>query len=171
MSFLPRRTALGCLIWLAATNAGVAQPSPNLTAFAARLIDLPGWTGEKPDTMSMTQGAISVSYAARRYEKGDSQIMTMLGRSGLEQQAQMATGGRDGDFTFQSGDSMLRSTMMRGFRVFTSYNAEDKDGMILVYLGESTTFSFQFNAMTLDEAMVLAQRFDWAAMQQAAKAR
>lgn len=167
MQNVARRAFCGACATLALGLPLVANAQPSLAALGALLIDIPGWQGEKPDTMNASHGGITVSYAARRYEQGEKQIMTMLGRSGLEQQAQMAGGGRQGDFSMETEGTSLRSRTIRGFRVFTAYNGTDKDGLVLVYLSTNgaTTFVLQFEGITLDDALTHAQRFDWTAMQ------
>ncbi len=99
--------------------------------------------------------------------------MAMLGRSGLEQQTDMMTGGRQGDLSMDSGDTSIRVRSIRGFRVFSAYDSSDKEGMIVTFLGGShnSTFVFQFNGISLDDALTLAQRFDWTAMQRAVSTR
>jgi hypothetical protein len=85
----------------------------------------------------------------------------------------MAAGDRRGDFSMEVGDTSLRSRTLRGFRVFTAYDAADKDGLVMVFLtaNATSTFVLQFDGMNLDEALTHAQRFDWAAMQQAVNGR
>lgn len=173
MHVMFRRAMLGATCSLAWGITSIAAAQPSLTALAALLIDIPGWQAEKPDTMNMTQGAISVSYASRSYEQGEKRITAMLGRSGVEQQIPMAAGNRQEDFSMDAGGTSLRLRTLRGFRVFTAYEAADKDGMVLVYLGgnTATTFVLQFDGITLDEALAHAQRFDWTAMQRTIGAR
>jgi hypothetical protein len=155
------------VVALASMSAANAQPS--LTALAALLIDIPGWQAEKPNTMNATQGGITVSYAARQYEQGEKQMMTMLGRSGIEQQIPMVAGNRQDNFSMEADGVSVRLRTLRTFRVVTVYETESKGGMVLVYLGANTatTFVLQFDGITLDEALAHSQRFDWAAMQRA----
>ena len=163
---ISRRAVLGAPATLLIGVAPMATAQPNLTALAALLIDLPGWQAEKPDTMSATQGGNTVSYAARQYEQGEKQLMTMLGRSGLEHQVPMAAGNNKDDFSMDVDGISTRIRTLRGFRVATVYEKASNEGMVLVYLGNTaTTFVLQFNGITLDEALALTQRFDWTAMQ------
>lgn len=152
---------------------GIAVAQPSLNALAALLVDLPGWEAEKPETMSLSQGGISIAHATRGYARGERRLTAMLGRTGIEQQFAMAAGDRRGDFTMETGDTSLRSRTLRGFRVFTAYDAADKDGLVMVFLDThaASTFVLQFDGMDLDEALTQAQRFDWAAMQRAVAGR
>lgn len=172
MRTISRRAVLGASPAIAFGAVPVATAQPSLTALAALLVDLPGWQAEKPDTMTANQGGITVSYAARQYEQGEKQIMTMLGRSGLEQQIPMAAGNRQDNFSMDANGVSTRIRTLRGFRVTTVYEEAAKEGMVLVYLGNTaTTFVLQFDGITLDEALTQAQRFDWTAMQRTLGAR
>jgi len=168
-----RRAVLTLPVSLAFSRVSMAMAQPSLSALAALLSDIPGWEAEKPDTMAMSQGGISISYATRGYAQGEKQLTAMLGRTGIEQQFAMAAGDRRGDFSIETGETSLRSRTLRGFRVFTAYDAADKDGLVLVFLhaNAASTFVLQFDGMTLDEALAHAQRFDWAAMQRAVGGR
>jgi hypothetical protein len=167
MRTVSRRAILGASFLLAFEPISAANAQPSLNALAGLLIDIPGWQAEKPNTMNATQGGITVSYAARQYEQGEKQIMTMLGRSGLEQQIPAVTGNRQDDFSMNTDGVSVRLRTLRGFRVVTVYETESKGGMVLVYLGANTatTFVLQFDGITLDEALAHSQRFDWTAMQ------
>ncbi len=164
-----RRTVLAVPVSLAFGGVSMAIAQPSLSALAALLIDFPGWEAEKPDTMTMLQGGISISYATRGYAQGEKQLTAMLGQTGIEQQFGMAAGDRRGDFSMETGDTSLRSRTLRGFRVLTACDAADKDGLEMVFLNANaaSTFVLQFDGMTLDEALAHTQRFDRAAMQRA----
>ena len=49
-----------------------------------------------------------------------------------------------------------------------TYTNNQKSGAIMVALGDSALFSLSYTGLTEDEAMALAQKFDWKAMQAAA---
>lgn len=158
----------------AALALGLIQPAlgqSSLVALGVLLVDIPGWESEPPTTVAMTDAGTRVSYAARSYERSDTRMLAMLGRSGLEMQAQSATGGNQGDVSLDAQGTSIRLRSVRGFRVFTAYDPSDRSGMVLVFLGargtESSTFVLQFDHLSLDEAMAHAQRFDWTAMQRA----
>lgn len=170
---MSRRAFVAVPAGLALGGVSMAVAQPSLSALAALLTDIPGWQADKPNTMSMSQGGITVSYAARDYQQGEKRLVAMLGRTGIEQQTSMVAGDRQGDFSMEVNGASLRSRTVRGFRVFTAYEAEDKDGMVLVYLvaNAASTFVLQFDGITIDEALTLAQRFDWAAMQRAVGGR
>jgi hypothetical protein len=126
--------------------------------------------------MSMTQGALSVAYAARAYERGDMRLTAMLGRSGVEQQVPMAAGQGKSEFSLDAEGTALRLRPLRGFQVFTAFSKADRDGMVMVFLQPPntttpSTFILQFEGLSLDDAMKLADRFNWQAMQRAVAAR
>jgi hypothetical protein len=61
------------------------------------------------------------------------------------------------------------STTMNGFAVAKTYNVPQKSGALLIALGPAALFSVSYNGMTEDEAMPLAQKFDWKAFQAASQ--
>lgn len=175
MRAVSRRSAVVASAALAFGLPRSALGQLNLAALGGLLIDIPGWESEAPTTMAMSHAGARMAYAARSYERSDTRMMAMLGRSGLETQALGATGGNQGDLSMDAGGTAIRLRSVRGFRVFTAYDTSDRSGMVLVYLGamgaDSSTFVLQFDGVSLDEAMAYAQRFDWVAMQRAASAR
>lgn len=175
MGIVSRRTAVVASAALALCPHWPAHAQTSLATLGGLLVEIPGWQSEPPTTVSMAHSGARMSYAARSYERGETRMMAMLGRSGLETQAQGVTGGNQGDVSVDAEGTSIRLRSVRGFRVFTAYDTSDKSGMVLVYLGaagsDSSTFALQFDGMALDEAMIHAQRFDWSAMQQAVKAR
>ena len=50
-----------------------------------------------------------------------------------------------------------------------TFNFKDKSGAILIALGSNSVFSLSFNGIAEDEALGIAKKFDWKAIQAAAK--
>jgi hypothetical protein len=65
---------------------------------------------------------------------------------------------------------MLTDTV-RGMKVLKSYTTAQKSGALLVALDKDAMFSLSYNGMSEDEALALAEKFDWKAIQAAAKAK
>jgi hypothetical protein len=168
MSIFSRRSLymLGVLVLLGwVTPVRAIDPEP-LKEF---LIELSGWESPYVDSdQSTLDGRITHAYAERPYLRGEAKLTATVGHSQLELQIpQMPTADHNG-VSIQSGDAMIQMSPVRGFRVVTVYNAAAEDGMVVVFLGNEVdhgTFVVQFQEMTLADAMVLAERFDWVAMQ------
>jgi hypothetical protein len=58
---------------------------------------------------------------------------------------------------------------MHGMQVLKSYTMAQKSGALLVALDKDAMFSFSYNGMSEDEALALAEKFDWKAIQAATK--
>ena len=56
-------------------------------------------------------------------------------------------------------------------QVTRSFNTKDQSGAILVALGTSEMFSISFRGIGYDDALSLAKKFDWKAIQAAAQAK
>jgi hypothetical protein len=63
---------------------------------------------------------------------------------------------------------MLTDTM-HGMQVMKSYTTAQKSGALLVALDKDAMVSFSYNGITEDEALALAEKFDWKAIQAATK--
>jgi hypothetical protein len=56
-----------------------------------------------------------------------------------------------------------------GFPVMKTYNTAQKSGALLIELSPTALLTISYNGMTEDEALPLAQKFDWKAFQAAAQ--
>ena len=65
---------------------------------------------------------------------------------------------------------MLTDTI-GGLKVLKTYTTAQKSGALLVALDKDAMFSFSYDALAEDEAIALAQKFDWKALQAAAKTK
>jgi hypothetical protein len=59
----------------------------------------------------------------------------------------------------------MSTSTIDGLRVTRTYNTKDKSGAILVALGATALFSVSFNGLGDDEALLLAKKFNWKAIQ------
>jgi hypothetical protein len=151
--------ALPATAWLASRAARAEQAFERFYPF---LIDLPGWTGDKPDGMAMQLGGLDILTATRKYK-----------REGAHLEVGIMTGA-----PAQAGLTMLKSGMkietseghvitetIDGIKLARTYTVKDKSGAILVGLADSALFNFAYTGITEDEALGLAKRFDWKAIQ------
>jgi hypothetical protein len=71
----------------------------------------------------------------------------------------------------ETTDGHMITSTMNGFPVTRTYNNKDKSGAILVALGDAALFSVSYKGLTEEEAMPLAQKFDWKAFQAATRVK
>jgi hypothetical protein len=121
--------------------------------FITFLIDLPGWTGLPPTGAEKETKGGRVITASRFYQRGDARF----------------------NVSIMSGDSAARVTgshayinirwahestsTIDGFRVRTQ--STPMVVLVGIALGPDGTFSLIFNGVSEDEAMSIAQKFDW----------
>ena len=157
---------------LAVAAALVAVALPPMTAHAQQafqrffpfLIELPGWTGQKPDGIAMEMPGNSMVTATREYRRSDAKLNAQVVTGAAAQGALAAT---QANMNIETGDAHMHTSTIDGLRVMASYTVHDKSGMVLVALNPSAMFSMSFNGVAEDEAMTLARKFDWKALQAA----
>jgi hypothetical protein len=141
------------------------QPFQRLLPF---LIELDGWQGKKPEGMSMQMSVTSMTTATRDYERGSAQVhaSVMVGQGAVGALPQVQSG-----MNIQTTEGHMMSATMRGMPVLKSYNIAEKSGSLIVALGTDALFSLNFEGIAEDEALVLAEKFDWKALQAAAQTK
>jgi hypothetical protein len=154
--------ALSGAAWLLPTSAARAQQS--FQRFIPLLIDLQGWTGKKPDGVSMDMPGNSMVTATREYERGEARLNAQI-ISGPVAQGALAAG--NADMKIETSEGRMYSSVVDGLRVTTTYTISDKSGAIIVALGPSALFTIAFNGVADDEALALAKKFNWKSMQAA----
>jgi hypothetical protein len=159
------RSALAALpaVWLLPTAAARAQQG--FASFFPFLVDLDGWQAKKPDGMAMQMPGNSMVTATREYQRGAAhlQVQIVIGPA-----AQGALAATQTPMNIQTADAHMSSSTIDGLPVTGTFNLKDKSGAILVALGTSALFSVSFNGVAEDEALQLAKKFNWKAIQQAA---
>ena len=163
-----RRHVLYVLV-VALAAVWLQQPSPALAqqAFARYfpfLIDLPGWEGKKPDGVAMEMPGNSMITATREYQRGPARIhaQILFGPAAKGALAATQTG-----MNIETSEGRMSTSPIDGMQVTRTVNFKDKSGAIIVALGTSGVFSFSFNGVPDDEALTLAKKFDWKAIQAA----
>lgn len=157
------------LAWAALAGAllasSAAHADPAFKRFLPLLVDLDGWDGKKPDGMSMDMGDSSMTTAKRDYQKGAAQVhaSVIIGAAAAGALSALTTG-----INVETTDGHTLTATINGFKASKTYNSKNKSGAIIVALGDNAMFSFAYNGLTEDEALPLAQKFDWKAIQAAA---
>jgi hypothetical protein len=167
---IDRRAFLGFALAALAAFAppSAARADPAFKRFLPLLVDIDGWEGAKPDGMSMDMGETSMTTAQREYRRGPAQLhaAVLIGPA-----AEGALGAATAGMNIETSDGHMIAATINGLEATKTYNSKDKSGAILVALGESALFSVSYSGLTEDEALPLAQKFDWKALQTAALAK
>lgn len=134
--------------------------------FLPLFIDLDGWDGKKPTGMSMEMTGASMTTATRDYRRGRSELhaSVMIGAA-----AAGALAATRSAMNIQTSEGHMITSTIGGLAVSRTYNTAQKSGAIIVALGPNAMFSVAYNGLTEDEAMPLAQKFDWKAIQATAQ--
>ena len=173
MSFrMIRRAAVLPLSGLAALSLAVAAEAQSYQALLPLLIDLSQWQGEAPDGTSMQAQGQDMSWASRVYKRGDAEVNVMLG-IGHPMAAQADKFQQMGKTKVESGGITMKTGTHRGFPIVTFHNKQDKEGLLFAALSPASAkgsmLIVQYTAVEPSEALTLAERFDWAAMQRATR--
>jgi hypothetical protein len=134
--------------------------------FLPLFVDLDGWQGKKPDGMTMDMPNASMTTATRDYQRGAAQLhaTVITGPAAIGALASTKAG-----MNIETGEGHVITSTINGLTVTKTYNIAQKSGAILVALGPSALFSVSYNGITEDEALPLAEKFDWKAIQAAAQ--
>ena len=154
---------------LALTALWLVSPARADQAFQRFLplfVDLDGWQGKKPDGMSMEMPNASITTATRDYQRGSAQVhaSVMMGQSAAGALAPIQSG-----MNVTTTEGHMLTTTMHGMQVLKSFTTAQKSGALLVALDKDAMFSFSYNGISEDEALALAEKFDWKAIQAAAQ--
>ncbi len=132
------------------------------------LIDLDGWQGNKPDGMSMDMPGGSMTTASREYQKGPARATAtvVVGQAAVGALAPMVT-----ETNISTSEGHMLTDTINGMKVLKTYTTAKKAGALLVALDTDAMFNFSYNGLTEDEALALSEKFDWRAIQAAAKTK
>jgi hypothetical protein len=164
------RHAILCLsvaltMWLPHSPARADQA---FQRFLPLFVDLDGWQGKKPDGMSMQMPNTSMTTATRDYTRGPAQAhaTVMVGQAATGALAPIQSG-----MNLQTSEGHMVTATMHGMQVLKSFNTPQKSGALMVALGKQAMFSFSYSGLAEDEAIALAEKFDWKALQSAAETK
>jgi hypothetical protein len=71
----------------------------------------------------------------------------------------------------QTSEGHMVTGTMHGMPVLKSFTAKDKSGSLIVGLGKEAMFTFSYSGLSEEEALALAEKFDWKAIQAATQAK
>ena len=143
-----------------------ARAQQSFQRFLPFLIDLPGWKGNKPDGMAMEIAGTGMITATRGYERGDARLNAQVITGPAAQAALAAT---SAGIKIETGDLRMSTSTIDGLQVTRTFTASLKSGAILVALSANAVFTLTFTGVAEDEALTLAQKFDWKAIQEQVK--
>jgi hypothetical protein len=143
-----------------------ARAEPAFQRLTPLLVDIDGWQGKKPDGMSMDMPNGSMTTATREYDKGPARLhaSVVVGQMAIGALTPLVTG-----MNVNTSEGHMLTDTLHGMKVLKSYTTAQKSGALLVALDKDAMFSFSYNGMTEDEALALAEKFDWKAIQAAAQ--
>jgi hypothetical protein len=132
------------------------------------LVDLKGWEGKKPEGMSMEMTNNSMTTATRDYQRGAAQLHAgvVIGQAAAGAMAPIRTG-----MNVQTTDGHMISLTMHGMPVMKTFNTKQNSGAIMVALDKNALFTLSYNRINEDEALALAEKFDWKAIRAAAQVK
>jgi hypothetical protein len=145
-----------------------AHADPAFQRLTPLLIDLDGWQGKKPDGMSMDIPNGSITTATREYQKGPAKahVTVMVGPSAIGALTPILTG-----MNVTTSEGHMTTASMHDMKVMKTYTTAQKSGALIVALDKDAMFSFSYTGLSEDEALALAEKFDWKAIQAAAKTK
>lgn len=154
------------ILWPFETSSVRAEQA--FQRFLPLFVELDGWQGKKPDGMSMEMPNSSMTSATRDYQRGSAQLHAgvVVGPAAAGALAPIQTG-----MNVQTPEGHMITTTLRGLPVVKTFNTQQKSGAIMVALGKDALFSLSYNGISEDEALALADKFDWKAIQAAAQVK
>jgi hypothetical protein len=161
-----RRVFLTFAAMSAATLLAGAVRAQAFQRFVPFLVDLDGWKGEKTEGVSMQMPGNNMDSATRKYTRGNANLeaQVIVGAA-----AQGALSVQQTGVKIETGDQRMSTSNIDGFPVTQTFNVKDKSGAILIGLANNALFSLSFNGVADDEALALAKKFNWKALQGAVK--
>jgi hypothetical protein len=126
------------------------------------LIDLKGWTGKKPEGFTLEMPGNSMTTASREYRRSDAHFSAQVVTGPAAQGALSVV---KASVDIEQGDAHMHTGAIEGLPVARTYTVHDHAGTVVVALGTSAMFSVTFSGLAEDEALALAQQFDWKAIQ------
>ena len=149
------------ILWPQASRADQA-----FQKFLPLFVELDGWQGKKADGMSMEMANMSMTTATRDYAKGSAEMhaSVVVGQTAIGALAPLQNA-----MNIQTSDGHMVTATMHGMTVMKAFNNKDKSGSLIVALSKDAMFSLAYKGVTEDEALALAEKFDWKAIQTASQ--
>jgi hypothetical protein len=146
--------------------AAPAAADPAFKRLVPLLVDLPGFTGQKPDGMTMEMGEGALTTASRKYAKPPATIDVVVtaGAMAAGAMAPLMSG-----MKYETTEGHMIPAEIAGFKVLKTWNESEKSGALLVALDKASMLTFSYRGIAEDEAVGLAQKLDWKGLAAAAK--
>ena len=164
-----RRAIVSAFISLSlAWPLSVARADQLFQRFLPLLIDIEGWQAEKPKGVSMHTSDLNMTTASRDYQRGKAELHAgvVIGPT-----AEATLGPLEEGMNVQTTAGHVVSGTMHGMQVLRTFYQEQKSGVLIVGLTKDALFNLSYVGVTEDEAVALAEKFDWKAIQSAAQAK
>ncbi|MBI3702555.1 MAG: hypothetical protein HY244_01575 [Rhizobiales bacterium] len=165
---IDRRHALVLLVAAATTAWLPASPTyaQGFQRFVPFLIELDGWRADKPDGVSMQMPGHAMDTATRKYARGDATLdaQIIVGPAAQGLLAPMRAG-----IKVETPEGRMNTSTVDGLVMMRTYTVKDRSGAIVVALADNAVFSLSFHGIADEEALTLARKFNWKAMQGAVK--
>jgi len=159
----------GCLIIFVFSTIAMAASYSDLYPYLKKL---PGWKADPPTGASVQLPDLHLITATRAYQKGKKTItaMIMIGPQALASWLPYAEG-----FKLDTPNELVTTQKIKDFYVQIIYDKQNHSGGILVELSapedngsrKAAAFHLSFNSMKPEEALKIAEKFDWKGMQKA----
>lgn len=152
--------------WLLPSSVAYADQA--FQRFFPFLVELEGWQGGKPEGMSMEAAESKMITATREYERSPARLQAQVI---IGPPAEQALAAFSAVVNIETSDERMSSSTIDGMPVTRTFTKKDNSGTILVALGKRGLFSLTFEGIADDDALKLARKFDWKALQTAAQAK
>jgi hypothetical protein len=143
----------------------LAHADEAVERFYPLFIDLDGWEGKKPDGMAMAMLGHSMTTATRSYEHSPAHLIVsvVIGPAAVGALTAVKAG-----INVDTAAGHVISGPINGMPASRTYKTAQKAGTIIIGLSDSAVLNFTYSGLSEDDAMALAQKFDWKAIQAAA---
>ncbi|HOO36675.1 MAG TPA: hypothetical protein PLU81_05630 [Deltaproteobacteria bacterium] len=140
---------------------------PGYAELTKLLIDLDGWEAEEATGMNMSGPMGDMVDAVREYEKDGQTISAQIIVGGAAQGtwAPFSTG-----YTIETPEVLAKSLEESGYHIGINHDKQENTGGVVVLLNTKSTtgvFVLSYEKMDYQEALNLAKKFSWSAMEQA----
>jgi hypothetical protein len=138
------------------------------------LVDLAGWQAEKAEGIDLGQAGMKSVSVFREYTSGEKGLSAAI-LLGSQVGASWMPDYREG-YKVESSEGTMEVGKINGFLVYRGFDKDDSSGGIMVLLIEAAAdkpesgavFFLTFDGVALEEALKLAQKFDWKKIKDAA---
>jgi len=145
-------------------RSSTARAEQAFTRFIPFLVELDGWQGKKPNGMSMEIPGNSMITATREYRRDAARLAASIVVGAA---AQGALAAAKSGMNIETSDGRMSTSTIDGLPVTRTFNFKDKSGTILVALSTNAMFNLSNKGIADDEALALAKKFNWKAIQAA----